>query len=215
MPNFDLPPWECIDPALTAERLAAIATIIRDETDAKVNARDPRDWNWNIGCDCHAWVLNRMHASAKGEYADWLLMESEPGDLDLTFRIGGKDGVQSKMYRPDSAGQPQRTLRQANEELKSFQAALMDLAPAPDPAVRFAVDKDDNGRVTRVTLVQLSLDGKLLYPWTIWVLDATVRSIDDTPRPEGVELEEPTVQLPEDAEQEAKDKEKKDKQEGA
>jgi hypothetical protein len=214
MENIDLPPWDSIDPALTAERIAAIAAIIRDETDAKIDARDPRDWNWNIGCDCHAWVLNRMHASAKGEHADWLFMESEPGNLDLTFRIGGKDGVQVKLYRPDAPGQPERTLRQANEELKTFQEALLDLAPAPDPAIRFAVDKDDTGRVTRVTLVQLTLDGKLLYPWTVWVSDTTVRSIDDTPKPEGVELEEPNVMLPEDEEQ-ADEKDKKDKQEGA
>jgi len=41
-----------------------------------------------------------------------------------------------------------------------------------------------------------------------------VRSIDDTPKPEGVELEEPNVMLPEDEEQ-ADEKDKKDKQEGA
>jgi len=65
MENIDLPPWDSIDPALTAERIAAIAAIIRDETDAKIDARDPRDWNWNIGCDCHAWVLNRMHGARR------------------------------------------------------------------------------------------------------------------------------------------------------
>src|SRR5688572_25698842 len=111
MDNPLLPPWECIDPALTPERLATLAAIIREETDAKIDTRDARDMNWNIGCDCHAWVLTRMHRESKADHAEWLHIESGDGELDLEFRIGGKNGVKSKYYRPDSPGQPERTLK--------------------------------------------------------------------------------------------------------
>jgi len=216
METSDMPPWERIDPAMAADRLAGIAAIIREETDAKINARDPRDWNWNIGCDCHAWVLDRMHKAAKGEYADWLFVESEVGNLDLDFRIGGKDGVRAKLYRPDAAGQPERTLRQDNERLQAVQEALgPELAPTADPAIRFAVNKADSGRVTAVILAQLDLDGTVLYTWPVWTADETVRAISDGPQPEGVELEEPNVSLPEDEERAGEDEKRKDNREGA
>lgn len=216
MENLDLPPWDSIDPALTPERLMALATIVRDETDAKIAARDSRDCNWNLGCDCHAWVLHRMHLSAKVEHDDWLHIESKPGDLDLRFRVGGKDGVKVKFYRPDAPGQPNRTLKQANEELRAIQQALgPELAPAPDPEVRLAIDKDEDGHVTAVRLAQLSLDGDSLYTWTVWSADDSVISIGDAPRPEGVDLEEPAVNLPEDEEEGEDENHNRNKQEGA
>ena len=215
MDNDTLPPWDCIDPALTPERLAIIAAIIREETDAKINVRDWRDMNWNIGCDCHAWVLSRMHRESKAECKDWLFIESVEGDLDLSFRIGGKDGVQAKIYKPNSPGQPQRTLRCVHEELRAIQEALgKALAPAPDPALRFAFDKDDAGRVTAVRLVQLSLEGTPVYVWPIWSADTAVVPIDNIPMPEGVELEEPNVTLPEDEEAAEADKKKKNDTKG-
>lgn len=218
----DLPPWDCIDPALTAERMMAIAMIVRDETDAKIAARDYRDINWNAGCDCYGWVVSRMHRSGtsardkrteRGEYADWLLLDSVPFDLDLSFRIGGKDGVPAKFYRWD-VNKTDDSLSQTNDELLSIQASLPNLASKPDPVVKFAVDKDRNGRVTSVRLAQFDVDGNLIYTWMIWSADEAVIPIDDAPKPEGVELEEPPVTLPEDEEQ-AEDEDDKDKQEGA
>lgn len=215
MNNSTLPPWECIDPALTPERLAAVSAIIREETDAKIDMRDSRDLNWNVGCDCHAWVLTRMFREAKGDSASWLHIESALGELDLVFRIGGKDGVQAKIYRPDSPGQPQRTLKCVHEELRAIQDALgPSLAPQPDPAVRFAFDKNDEGRVTAVRLVQLSMDGAVLYVWPLWTADAAAVPIENAPRPDGVELDEPDVTLPEDEEAD-EDDEKKDSKGGA
>jgi hypothetical protein len=215
MDTIDLPPWECIDPALTADRLAAIAAMVREETDAKIDARDERDWNWNIGCDCHAWVLNRMHLAGTGEYADWLFVESRVGDLDLEFRIGGKNGVAAKLYRPDAPGQPARTLKTANEEMRVIQRALGEaLAPEPDPVVRLAYAKNDEGRITAVRLVQLSVEGALWYTWTIWSADMAVIGIDEAPKPEGIELNEPRATLPED-EAQADEKGRADKREGA
>lgn len=214
MDNQPLPPWEAIDPALTADRIQAIATIAASQTDAKIAVRDPRDWNWNLGCDCHAWVLEGLHAAAEGSDSDWLYMARKRGELDAEFCIGGKDGVRAKFYRPDAPGQPQRTLKQPNEELRVIQEALgPDLAPTAEPVVRFAIDKNEDGRVTAVHLVQLSLEGGLLYRWVIWSSDPMIAPIDSAPRPEGVELDEPDVGLPEDEEQEKIDPD--EQQEGA
>lgn len=216
MDSSTLPPWDRIDPALAPDRLAAVAAMIREETDAKIDARDWRDLNWNIGCDCHAWVIGRMHREARGDHADWLYIESPLGVLDLEFRIGGKDGVLAKYYRPASPGQPQRTLRSVHEELRVIQEALgVGLAPTPDPAIRFAIDKDHAGRVTAVRLVQLNLEGEPLYVWPIWTADVAAVGIDTAARPEGVELDEPEVSLPEDEEAAEEERKRKDSKGGA
>jgi hypothetical protein len=216
MENPLLPPWECIDPALTAERLAAIAAIIRDETDAKLKTRDPRDGNWNIGCDCHAWVLRRFHAVSEAEYADWLFVESAKGDLDLEFRVGDKHGTRVKIYQPKAAGQPGRTLRQPNEELLVIQQTLgAEFDAAPDPVVRVAFEKNEDGGIATVQLVQLDLEGNVTYVWTIWSADADITDIGDVARPEGKQLDEPDVSLPEDDEDEDEDENKRDSEGGA
>jgi hypothetical protein len=141
-------------------------------------------------------------------------MESKVGDLDLEFRIGGKGGVLVKYYQPESPGQPRRTLKSANEELRVIQEVLgKDLAPDPEPAVRFATTKDSTGRVVAVRLVQLSPAGGLLYTWPVWSADASVVSIDNALQADGVELDEPNVTLPED--EEASEAEEKDSKGGA
>jgi hypothetical protein len=76
----------------------------------------------------------------------------------------------------------------------------------PDAVLRVAVDTDEAGLVTSVTLVQLDQAGDFMYTWPVWTKD--VASIEDAPLPEGVELGEPDVRLPEDdiaADQQADD----------
>jgi hypothetical protein len=215
MPNPSLPPWDQIDQDLSADRLSAIAAIIVRDINAKIAARDPRDTNWNLMCDCHGWMIGGIHDAAADQYRDWLVPTSKRSDLDLTFRVGGRDGVEVKIFRPDAPEQPSRTLKQANERQRAIQASLgPEFAPLPEPQVRIAIDKDDDGRVTGVTLVQLSLDGELIYAWPIWTTDAATVSIDQAPRPEAIELEEPAVGLQEDDEEKER-KDKTDRQQGA
>lgn len=217
-PSDIRPPWEHIHPALTAERILAIGTLIARGNNDKIAASDPRDWPWNIGCDCHAWVLDEFHGAAETEYRDWLVMKVKRGILDLDFEIGG---VPAKFYQPASSGQPERTLRQANEDLVEFQESFefepeIGIKPeAPDPAVRFAVIKDDHVRVVAVYIEQLSLEGNVLYRWPVWIADPTVTAIDNAPHPEGVELGEPFVGLPEDEKAAEEKRKDNDKQEGA
>jgi hypothetical protein len=208
------PPWEHIDSALTADHLSAVAMIIVRETNAKIAKRDERDSAWNLGCDCHAWRVRAIHDAAERECRGWLVPTTKRGDLDLKFCIGGPSGVNVKMYRPDSPEQPSRTLKQALEHHRVLQTSLgPELSPDPDPEVRFAFDTDQDGRIAFVRLVQLSLSGELLYSWPVWTADAAL-SIEDAPRRDAIELDEPRVRMQEDVEAENREAED-DQQHGA
>lgn len=192
-------PVGALHPALTGERLQEIARIIVEARQAKLNMRDDRDWPWNLGCDCHVWMLEGIHVAAEGESRSWLTVGSKRGDLDLLFFLGGADGVPIKIFRPEADGQPARTLRQSSEELRAIQQLLPEVVGTveTESALRLAVDTDARGYVSAVTLAQYSRAGEVLYTWPVWSSDPSVTRIDDQARPEGVELEEPEVDLPE------------------
>jgi hypothetical protein len=199
------PPWIAIGPELTGDRLSIIADLNVRPRAAKIAIRDHRDSNWNIGCDCYAWVLDAFHSAADGEYADWLVMVSKRGDMDLEFRIGGKEGIRAKLYRPNSPGQPERTLAQANEELRVIQAELgLNTPVVMESVLRFAVDTDGSGLATAVNLVRLTPDGAVVYFWPLWLRDSSVTAIENAPLPEGVVFDDAIVKLHEDTEKEVK-----------
>lgn len=197
MDNQPLPPWEVIDPELTSERLLRLATLIRDARAAKIARRDPRDMNWNLMCDCHAWVVGAFHAAASNGAGDWLKVLTKETDLDVLVLIGGK--VPLKFYRPEAVDQPIRTLRQSNQEVAVIQHCLdLGLAVEDESVLRLAVSTDSGGLTTAVALVQFTAGGDVTYSWLIWAVDAAVVPIESAPSREGVVLQEPNVGFAED-----------------
>jgi hypothetical protein len=194
MENDSRPPWEAIHPALTADRLSAVGGLIVAARREKMAARAHRDSSWNLGCDCHQWVCHDIRQAAQGKYRDWLHVAVGEGDLDMLFRIGGPDGMPVKFYRTDAQGQPQRTLRISNPEVHAIQGMLaLNLRLPKETVVRLAVDVDDEGLVTAITVVQLNQTNEVIYAWQVPLPHVGLFEMGAAAREQGVELPEPVV----------------------
>lgn len=193
------PPWEALHPDLTEDRLRVIGGIIKKYRDAKIFRRLPPDSEWNLGCDCYAWVCNGIRAAEK-VFGEWLHVPVEDTDLDFLFHIGR---VPVRFYRPDSPGQPHRTLRVAFPELKAQQIAFQfsTLLP-PENVIRFAVETNAAGHVQAVTLVQLDQGGTVVYDWPVSLAAGAVIALDGATREEGVDLGEVRPSVPDEEREE-------------
>ena len=185
-------PHKVIHPDLTPARLYAIGRLIVRFRSAKLKRRFSPDNNWNIGCDCFAWVCYGIREAAKNAYRSWLYVPVRESELDFLFLIGGRNGVPAKIYREDAPDQPQRTARVSEFESQAIQTAFP-FAP-PSNTMRFAVATDAKGRVVTVQFHSVDSDGTVTYQWPISIDGPAVLGFDDLREP-GVQLPEPPVDL--------------------
>lgn len=185
-------PWEH-HPALTADRLTAVAQMILagrnnalDRFDASVGCS-----NWTLGCE--AFELQRFQIIVGAAEHEWLDV-IDPG-MQFVFSVGG---VPARFYRGEPDDPTARTLKQSFPEL--YQLSLFseeELAQlARKPAYRFAVETDVDGAVAQISFV--ILDGE--QPLLVWRIEIDEAFGKVAPLwgadAEGVELPPPTVGLP-------------------
>ena len=193
-----------IYPALTDERLSAVAAIITKARHEAAIRHEPElgDNNWTLGCrgyafQCHGIVSGTVEHS-------WLTIveggghiETEDRDLFWTslrfvFAVGG---VPLRTYRGDPTDVPTKSLRVTYPELTAKQTVLWGSAPTPH-ALRLAVEFDDRGEVSQITLVQvLDEEGKRIgETWPITTVEVPANVTPFTPRKEeGTDLGQPAV----------------------
>jgi hypothetical protein len=181
MDTFTRPPWLQF-PALTEDRLRAIAELIRDVRHQAVLTHEPKfgDDEWVLGVRSYKRICYEIAKASVGQYRAWLsVIENEERirvrkalapavlnpELHFVFGIGG---MPLRFYRGLADEQTNKSLKQHYPELFAYQHCLEFVAePIMDRVLRLAVETDDLGQVTRVVLVQLDEDGIPHNPWTI------------------------------------------------
>jgi hypothetical protein len=198
-----------IHPALTDERLRIVAKIITDARHACVIRREAEngDNGWAVGCRAYAWICHAL-TRATPDYP-WLSIveggghiETEAGDhffwttARFVFAIGG---VPLRFYRGQADDVPSNSLRVAFPELAAKEQAFLFKTPTLLPnshALRLAIETDDTGDVSTITLVQvLDADAKVIGErWTIFEAEKLDNVAAFTPKKEeGKELGKPPV----------------------
>jgi len=203
-PPGEHPPFEALHPELTPQRVLRVGRAIRRFWNLKTSQRRRYDCNWNIGCDCYQWVRAGIRRLAD-RHPDWLRIVNDESDLAFLFLIGRAGlEVPAEFYRPDAHNQPAQTLQVTDEELVHRQLAFSVCELPPEDAIRFAIARGMNGRVERVTLVQLDTVGDPVYTWPIPLSPVPIVNLS-VPREEAVQLPEPEVGLSENEDDEDED----------
>jgi hypothetical protein len=190
------PPWES-HPALTADRLQAVAHVIAEVRHNAVDAHedDRGDTSWGLGCRSHERTMYAISTLAGTPGFEWLSVV-EPG-LHFVFAIGG---VPIRFYRGEADHPPTRSLRRNYPEIQasqlSFDAPGIHVVKATKHMWRLAIETDADGRVFRIVAVAVSDDGAISSTWDV-PLTSPVRVVVDagTPPREARELPPPVVKL--------------------
>jgi hypothetical protein len=191
-------PWEH-HPALTRDRLVAIAKCIQKGRNSALDRYDPA-----VGCDpwtvgCEAFAFQKHEIIDASLHFEWL--EILNPSMEFVFSIGG---VPVRFYRGEANEPHERTLRQTHAELLQMPLFSSEelVRLTDEPLYRFAVETDIDGSVAQVSFIVL--DGAA--PVLNWVipLDAPFGKV--TPlrpeEPDGVELPPPSVGKPKKDEKE-------------
>jgi hypothetical protein len=198
-----------LHPALTDDRLRFVANIIRDARHECVIRREAKlgDNGWAVGCRAYAWVCHAVTRATLGN--PWLTIVEGGGHIvtkagddhfwttaRFVFAIGS---VPLRFYRGEADDVPANSLRVAYPELEARKQAFLFEQPSLLPnshALRLAIETDEDGEVSRVTLVQvLDAAAKVIGErWTIYDAATADNVAPFTPRKEeGKDLGKPAV----------------------
>jgi hypothetical protein len=188
------PPW-AIHPALTAERLRAVARIIQLVRNEALEDYDPDrgDGPWSFGCRVYERTCFEITRAAQGEYKEWLEVIEQP--LHFVFGVGG---VPVRFYHGEDDRPNARSLRMRAPEIEAVEAQLELFQEYGQTNSlwpwRMVVVSDEDGSVLRVVMVQLDPKGYPRNPWTV-PLPAEVVPFAPVAAPptEGVALPPPRV----------------------
>lgn len=162
-----------IHPALTPDRLGIVAQIITDASHEAATRYEPKlgDNGWALGCRRYAW---NCHGIVRGssKYKEWLSIVDGGGYLEGTdtywtalhfvFAIGG---VPLRFYRGKPSGVPSNSLVIWAPEIDARQTSLFG-SSSPYilglKALRLAVEIDETGEVSRITLVQVDKEDNIV-----------------------------------------------------
>jgi hypothetical protein len=155
----DFYPWERY-PELTTDRLSLVACIIRDARARCAELHEPEEGDaaWDFGCRCYSRTCFGIDkASLKNS---WLTIPKDTEKpLRFCFAIGH---VPFRFYRGDPDDPPSRYLAVNYPELRERQLGLdLGVAVPVDSVLRFAIEADNTGRASRVSLVELDELGEL------------------------------------------------------
>jgi len=180
-------PWN-IHPGLTVERLQTVGNVIRSARHSAVTSYEPEkgDDPWSLGCVAYA--RTRSAISKATEKYEWLKVV-EAG-LHFVFSVGG---VPLRFYHGDSESPPDRSLRRNFPEIKAQQLALEFIkVPLTSGIFRIAVETDERGEATSLTLVLVDAVGE---PQDSWPIPATAEILPlYEPKP-SVDVGPPTVRV--------------------
>lgn len=196
-------PWSKY-PALTRERLSAIANIIRCVRSEALALHDSTggDSEWSLGCRIYSRTCHAIREAAK-EY-EWLSILLETEVLRFSFAIGS---VSFRFYKGKPDDPPERYLMSTYGELYHLQATLQIEGLRPlDKILRLAIEPDP-GEVCRVTFVETDQAGNVTetYPIPYGIEQGKISPLQAKP----VNLPPPTLE-PLNAEEEEKRKRNRD-----
>lgn len=195
-------------PGLTDERLAIVAKIITDARHECAIRHEAKmgDNNWTTGSRAYEWsCYGVVRGSMKHP---WLTIVEGGNSIETAtgteaFRTGLKfvfavGGMPLRFYKGEPSDVPKRSLRVTYPELAARQVAMTfgeSTAPTPH-ALRLAVEVDEDGEVSRITLVQV-MDEDATHIGETWVITQTpvpANVAQFTPKKEeGKDLGEPIV----------------------
>jgi hypothetical protein len=181
-------------PDLAEDRLVEVARILLDVRRKALTEHNPEvgDGPWGLGC--RVYERSCYAIGAASDHSDWLTV-IDPS-MRFQFTVGS---VPMRFYRGDPEKPNLRTLRQHYPELAQVQLLLSRGEHWDDANTfwRIAVETDDEGDVTRIALVQISMEDEskadVLYSWDI-PLDGAVTPLAPVRPPSApVELSPPSV----------------------
>jgi len=152
-PEFE--PWLKY-PALTADRLARIATLIRNVRKECVDLYEPQngDGPWSLGCRVYERTFFAIKEAAKDKaVGTWLGINKECHALQFSFNIGP---VSLRFFRGDPEDPPSRYLARSDGESLHLQYCIhFDDRPAVDSMLRLAVEVDSAREAAAVFLIEI------------------------------------------------------------
>ena len=168
-------PWQ-IHPALTEDRLTAVANIVwrvRVEVALRMEP-DKGDSLWGTGCSAYERTCRAIAEAAAQDLKAWLSVEQ--ADHHFLLKLGG---VPVRIYRGDSEEPtPSRYAVPHNAEVAALQFAFqLAETPTPDKVFRIEVTTDAKSYPLAITLVQVDVSGEKFNPFRIPVSNAAVRPI--------------------------------------
>ena len=150
-------PWEHY-PSLEEDRLIELAETLRHTRDRAVEVSFPEDGdgNWSIGCRIYERTIFALRRASQA--TPWLRVLQETQHLRLTFAIGSEP---LKLYKGDPDDVPGRSLVRSFAELRQMRLAFQEReANAENLSLRIAVESDDSGRATQISLVEVDEFGE-------------------------------------------------------
>jgi hypothetical protein len=193
---IDLAPWD-LEPDLTRERLGWIAQRFMEVRREARSEYSPAkgDTPWSFGCMCYSRQMFAIASAARSGEFPWLQVIDS--SLKFVFCVGR---VRARFYKGD-AERPRENLRQSFAELRQrtlpFGKSLLPGTASSSLAWCFAVETDDSGLVSRVTLAAFSGDkDELVLSYDIPLGDTDARSITFMPPPPPVPIAPPVVFAP-------------------
>jgi hypothetical protein len=191
-------PWDPY-PSLTAERLAIVADKLRKARDGTTKLYDPTggDTPWSHGCRAHVRQIKAVLDSAKEH--DWLTILPDSEGLRFTFAIGG---VPIRFYRGTPQEIPEHHLHRTFAEIRQLQLVLIADARKTDKVLRIAVEVDEEGNASEISLVESDVAGQPLNTYSIprqivgsRVIPAQTQAIElPALEPEPIEKTQPDAQ---------------------
>jgi len=150
---------------LKEEYLSTVADIIRQARSEALKRYDPAhgDDSWSHGVRAFAWSKFALTEGTK-EYP-WLTSLDAVPRLRATFAICGRP---FRFYRGMPEEPPSRYLTRTFAEIRQFQLVLkFDEARSLDKILRIAVETDEQGETTAVTLVEVDKRGRVTNSYLI------------------------------------------------
>ena len=161
----DFIPWSRY-PELTNERLTTLASVIRSAREGAVRRHDPHagDGPWGLGCSAYERTCFAIEKASQAH--SWLEVLPDPEKhLRFTFAIGR---IPFRIYRGEPSDPPSRYLATSYAEIRHRQYVLdLGLAIPLDGILRIAVETDETGRASMISVVELNEARKITGSYTI------------------------------------------------
>lgn len=181
----DLIPWSRY-PELTKERLATLASVIRGARESAVLRHDPSagDGPWGLGCCAYERMCFAIEKASQAH--SWLKVLPDPEkQLRFTFAVGH---IPFRIYRGQPGEPPSRYLTTSYAEIRHRQRALEFGHPIPiDGILRIAVETDDTGRASTISVVEMDEERQITGSYIIpsetqpGVIPLRLKPIDTAP----------------------------------
>jgi hypothetical protein len=186
-------------PELKEEYLSIVADIIRQARKEALRRYDAAhgDDSWSHGVRAFAWSKFALTEGTK-EYP-WLTSLDAVPRLRATFAIGGRP---FRFYRGMPEEPPCRYLTRTFAEIRQFQMVLkFDGVRSLDKILRIAVETNDQGETTNVTLVEVDKRERVTNSYLIPLAIAETNVVPA--QAPAVDVQPPTV-VPKRSEQQQK-----------